>query len=214
MGWEGQTRHLYPWLKIQASIGRSTDVLKSTMRCHLPSGPGFVQWSQGLCPAGANQGVILIECPDHLNWLLSIFQEQQVYSNPHPIIESKCSNPAKEPHYSQSFSFSDYPQLVTIGENRVIDWPEILLHHHRPVQRLLPCFCWPDLFVNLKLSFSITCQEDPKILKPQGSICSFLGENSGLDADFHLQCNILSSERVRCTKEIQSRWCQKNINWK
>lgn len=123
--------------KILALPGWSPGCPKPTVIYNLPSPMGCT-WSSstGSCPRG-----ILVRCPNHLTWLL----QGSLWISKLFILWWKVSpailfwKPYFHQLYLQPHSFCYYPQLMTIGKDRDIDWlvnRNLLLHRHRLVHWL------------------------------------------------------------------------------
>lgn len=157
--WWQQPRLPYPQSQIPALPERSPDILN-------PTGTYTLSSRFWVCPKVSVQcnmpdttlaGESLynsrghpFKLPKSPKLALINSEEHWVYSEAlpdchHPIRKSKPTNSAVEPHfhclYSQPYYFSHYPQLVTIGEDRHVNWsvkrelsPQTVLwlHHHRP----------------------------------------------------------------------------------
>lgn len=90
----------------------------------------------GTCP----EHFILVRCPNHLKWVLSIWSLLDDQT-PHP------SHLLEKAHFHPLYpQFGDYAKLLTIGEVRNINWlvnrellfyVQLSLHHNRLAQRLL-----------------------------------------------------------------------------
>lgn len=155
------------WSSVQTSLLLTTDtssswgildISKPIVRYYLSSRSWVwprvsIQWDTcEAALAGADQGA---------SWT-SVLKCRSSGSTPSlsqivEITESKPSNPAEEPHshclYVQPYSFNHYPQLVTTGKNRDVDWTvnrqlspnmNLLLHHYRSVQWQWYCFDWAN----------------------------------------------------------------------
>uniref|UniRef100_A0A3P9DCN9 Phospholipid phosphatase related 5b n=1 Tax=Maylandia zebra TaxID=106582 RepID=A0A3P9DCN9_9CICH len=92
------------------------------------------RWNMPGTPHLGIPGGILVRCPIHLNWLLSMWRSSSSTLSPSRMAElptlslrDRASHPSEEAHfcrlYPRSRSFSHYPQLVTIGEGRDVDRP-------------------------------------------------------------------------------------------